>query len=350
MRTLKSTIFCLFLLVLLSNVQALDCLNPSKVPIPWWAKLKLPQALKRSAHLYYDSISDTQGSRRFELIEQKVDDTVTALYYTLNQLNNLKKSKSNVQIFAFNDEFPSGKTRSDNAHAKGVIAFDTKQKKGFYIMHSVPKYPDITDDGVNITLPTSGQIYGQNFMCISIDSAAFQKLMESYEITRPSAYYDNALLKPAYSKANMSTHSFTPRMSAQTITILNKSPKFEEYFYTDVVANMYRVHLAVESWCRPSEPSQCNNDHYCVNVNTIKYDDKIKWTISQDHSKWAVSFGSDRKIACFADINRAVSQKKRGGSALCFDNNSNLYHALHDLIDDHDDCDDSTNFLSLATN
>lgn len=43
----------------------------------------------------------------------------------------------------FNDEFPNGTSGSGTkAHQKGVIAFDFNINEGFYILHSVPGFPD----------------------------------------------------------------------------------------------------------------------------------------------------------------------------------------------------------------
>jgi len=49
-------------------------------------------------------------------------------------------------LIAWNDEFPSGSTKSSGAHSKGVIAYDAKTDSGFMLTHSVPKYPTVNDD------------------------------------------------------------------------------------------------------------------------------------------------------------------------------------------------------------
>ena len=78
-----------------------------------------------------------------------IDDEGEALYNTLNQIN----QDSSVQVIAWNDEPADGSkgSTSHTAHSKGVIAYDSKTKTGFYIAHSTPLYPSFDSNGkVNI--------------------------------------------------------------------------------------------------------------------------------------------------------------------------------------------------------
>lgn len=333
----------LLLLALIVSVQSLDCLNGAGQPVAWWAKLKLPKSLKTSAHLYYDANDDSAGKTNFNLISTDIDDASSAMSKTLDQLNHIPRSS--LKVMAFNDEFPNGKTVSDRAHAKGVIAVDATTKVGFYIMHSVPKFPTIDDDTVNIKLPSTGLIYAQNFMCITIDAHGFDSLIAGLGVARPNVYYDNASLKPPNSPLNTHAEAIHVRLNGQKMMYFTKSPKLLEYFFSYVISPYYNVDLIAETWSHPVEPPQCDGRHKCLNIHSVKFNNQITWNVAQDHSKWAISYQGDRKIACFADINRAASQKKRGGGALCFDNNSNLHHALTNLVVSYDQCE--TEFLPI---
>ena len=336
MSNLQRACLGLIFLTLVSGIHALDCLDSSSHSIAWWAKIKLPSALHNAAHLYYDSNDDKAGSQTLKAFNKNVDDAGSALYNTLNQLNSIPRSS--VKILAFNDEFPNGQTFSGKAHAKGVIAFDSKSNTGFYLMHSTPKFPAIDNNKVDTKIPSTGQTYGQNYMCITINSDSLNKILSGLAVSQPNVYYDNGGLTPQTVKQNTMANVIPIRMNGQNVVHISKSPHYEEYLYSSIISPYFNVNLAVESWSHPVEPPLCTGKYTCVNVNQVKFNDQIQWNVGQDHSKWAVSVGSSRKVACFGDINRAASQKKRGGGALCFDGNSNLYNALNKFIAQTDKC------------
>lgn len=50
----------------------------------------------------------------------------------------------------------------------GVTVFD--KDSGLWLVHSVPKFPPATDK--NYSYPSSADIYGQHFLCVSLRSSA----------------------------------------------------------------------------------------------------------------------------------------------------------------------------------
>jgi len=330
----------LLVVALVGSVTALDCLDASGDQVAWWGALKFPKKVSTTNHLYYDANDDANQVKQFKLMNKFVSAQNTALYNTLNQLNSMPRSQ--VSILAFNDEFPDGKTISGGAHMKGVIAMDAKSGEGFYLMHSTPKYPDITDSNVDPQIPETGMNYGQNYMCITINAQSLNKILANIAVSHPNVYYDNGNLAPANAKGSSIVNDFKIRLNGQAISHLSKHPSFNEYLYSGVISPHFDVNLAVESWSHPVEPPLCSGKYMCENVKTVKFSDKVQWTVGEDHSKWAVSVHEDEKqgLVCFGDINRAASQKKRGGGALCFNGNSNLFSAVNSLVSDRDHCDD----------
>ena len=64
----------------------------------------------------------------------------------------------------YNDEHPDGNTSFTLGHTKGVLVLN--KKYGFWMIHSVPKYPPTLDNSYDY--PHTGQMYGQSFLCISL--------------------------------------------------------------------------------------------------------------------------------------------------------------------------------------
>lgn len=65
----------------------------------------------------------------------------------------------------YNDEWPNGTSSETSAHAKGVVAMDGQS--GFWLVHSIPRFPPSPAPGVNYTLPVTGLRYGQTMLCLS---------------------------------------------------------------------------------------------------------------------------------------------------------------------------------------
>ena len=83
----------------------------------------------------------------------------------LSPIYSQRKNKDLFHLF-YNDEHPDGNTSFTLGHTKGSLVFN--EKYGFWLVHSVPKYPPALDQNQDYDYPHSGKLYGQSFLCISL--------------------------------------------------------------------------------------------------------------------------------------------------------------------------------------
>ena len=119
--------------------------------------------------------------------------------------------------------------------------------------------------------------------------------------------------------------------------MIAKSKKWGKDFWIDLVSPELKVDLNVESWRRGAVPesedssvsSEEVDDVIQIDFSSIGID--YSWKYTKDHSKWACTDEKDKSKGtwvCVADINRMISQEKRGGGTICFQE-ENLWKALN---------------------
>ena len=149
----------------------------------------------------------------------------------------------------YNDENPNGTTTSGGAHAKGVIATDGES--GFWLVHSVPKYPDLSADSFTWT---ASKIYGQSFLCISLSHKNLDLLAKQILLMQPAVFAESmpaalAAEAPYLTKlANNENVSFTAddyiadftSLGGQNFTSFAKSPEWGMDLYAGAWSN--RIH------------------------------------------------------------------------------------------------------------
>jgi deoxyribonuclease-2 len=65
----------------------------------------------------------------------------------------------------FVDQTPDNKEHTSNGHTKGGMGFDASG--GFWLVHSVPRFPVATGGGATYNYPEKEKEYGQSFICMS---------------------------------------------------------------------------------------------------------------------------------------------------------------------------------------
>lgn len=71
----------------------------------------------------------------------------------------------------YNNEPPNGSSNSKKGHTKGIVLANSQG--GIWLVHSVPHFPEI---GPNYTYPSTGAVYGQSILCISLDLINLDKI------------------------------------------------------------------------------------------------------------------------------------------------------------------------------
>lgn len=170
----------LSLLLVERSIAALSCRDSDSIAKDWVFALKQPNGF---AYSYRDSADQVDEPLRISPFS--LNSSTNFAWGTLQPLFEDKNASKFGFVF-YNDENPNGTTRSGGAHAKGVLATDGES--GFWLVHSVPKYPDLRDDSFAWT---ASSIYGQSFLCISLGLAALDEVAKQGE----NVFFRNVMLR-----------------------------------------------------------------------------------------------------------------------------------------------------------
>jgi len=326
----------------------ISALDENGKPVDWWFVYKVPKLDKEGSnpsatgyeYVYYDPNIGKVVQSPNVLTDGKgaLDLTIASVF---------SNPAASTGWILYNDEMPSDVGRADSGsfgHTKGVIAFDTASKTALWLLHSWPKYADPKATG----MPTP--IYGQTFLCISLDLATASKIaaqMANHQepqvyLSRVPGDLDQA--DPLF----LLTQTLNPNAPGDAdvvecasrgglaFKVIAKNRKWGKDFWNDLVGPTLKEDIDVETWIRGAIPPTVDSDgvHKTVDVKYIDLSPLgVPWTWSEthDHAKWAISVDSD--WVCVGDINRMVSQEKRGGGTIAFQD-SRLWTALSktDLI------------------
>lgn len=85
----------------------------------------------------------------------------------------------------YNDEPPMGPVTLVKGHTKGVMAGN--EQSGFWLVHSVPHFPPDLSSG-QYGYPKTGHMYGQSFLCVTLDAANLNRAAEQLLFNEPEIY------------------------------------------------------------------------------------------------------------------------------------------------------------------
>jgi deoxyribonuclease-2 len=211
----------------------------------------------------------------------------------------------------------------------GVLGVDANLA-GFWLVHSTPRTPEGPTDSASYPGILDNEIiYGQSFLCISIEgSETLNTIAEALYLDWPNVYDQQlssavsaaapTLVEIAAGKHSSSAscvHSDIKSVAGASFTVFAKSGSWGQELYSDCIAPALAADvLYVESWIRGDMCPPTCGDHQVLDVDSV-HAAGWGWRETQDHSKWAVT-GSG-SMGCMGDINRMTSQAKRGGGSVC---------------------------------
>lgn len=256
-----------------------------------------------------------------------------------------------------------GKESSSYAHAKGVLAMDSTS--GFWLIHSIPNFPEAPDLGLGYKYPASGRDNGQSALCISFPSTKeSEDVVNQLLYMRPNVYNISVSGEAAKSTpqlVNLKNKKWPPGIDSNIATIdsvrgkefasfsrNSKASQVQGDLYADLIAPHLSSDLYVETWRRGAGTplkSNCSSKYHVQNINYVelKFSDDSEveksspWHYLEDHSKWAVGSSDDAPYVCVGDINRMASQFKRGGGAVCMKSDQ-VWKVLKDSVEEIEGC------------
>lgn len=88
-------------------------------------------------------------------------------------------------IAMYNDEPTNAQVDNNHGHTKGVVV--ANDISGFWMIHSVPKFPPDLEHGI-YDYPHTGTIYGQSFLCISFTGDQLGAVGKQLQYNEPKFY------------------------------------------------------------------------------------------------------------------------------------------------------------------
>lgn len=313
--------------------NTLSALNENGKPVDWWFAYKVPKLGKKANKLAATGYEYIYYDAKIKKVVQSpnlLTDGKGAIDFTLKSI--FEKPAPSTGWILYNDEVPVDANEKDSSkygHTKGVIAFDVESETAFWLLHSWPKYadPDLKHD------PTP--LYGQTFLCLSLDMATASKIADQMTNHQVPQVYTPRIPKGLDKKdpLYLLTQTLDPNVAGDSsvldfktrggldFKVMAKNRNWDKDFWIDLVGHTLKTNLKVETWIRGKIPPMLDDDgkHKTFDVKYIDLSPlgvDWSWPETKDHAKWGISVDTD--WICVGDINRMVSQEKRGGGTIAF--------------------------------
>jgi len=240
-----------------------------------------------------------------------VDSSPSPLHTTISSIY----TSSKISYILYNDHPPEESEQGHRAHSKGVLAFDDHH--GFWIIHSIPRFP-------NKDIILYDYTFGQSALCISFNIEDLDSIIRFQMVNRPYVYeynIDNThnplifswIIEEQYS------HDTTHIEKMKQFMLFSKSKHWKRDLFEDLIAPYYESDMNVLSWQNGATknvmPSFCKPEYSYNILNIEQLCLTSCWSHTHEHSKWAIT--DSMPVVCIGDINRQYSQEHRGGGIVC---------------------------------
>lgn len=327
----------------------ISALDEDGKPVDWWFIYKVPKLNAGAGtdeasgyeYVYYDATIDRKKNGMVGKSPYRLDQGKGALNHTLQAVfGNRSKAAASTGWILYNDELPVSEKRPDAGtlgHTKGAIVFDTRSQTAFWLLHSWPKFADIQTGHE----PTPQ--YGQTYLCISLDLATARKIAAQMATHQePQTYFCRTADLPATDPLYQLTQPLPPKQvpDASTINlksragmkfkVMAKNREWNQDFWNGYVGPTLGEDMDDETWIRGPIPPMADTDgiHKTFDIKYINLGymgAHWAWPETHDHAKWGITVKST--WVCVGDINRMISQRRRGGGTVAFQNET-LWRAL----------------------
>lgn len=346
--------FCCFLVATAYTTgDRISCLDDSGKPVDWFVAYKLPHTLPNPVqdgygYTYMDANTGGFVTSKFSAAQKS-----SAMGATLEPVYEAAEKDTDSLAYVFyNDENPEGKEFFDYGHSKGVVVFNTEG--GFWLVHSVPKYPNNVADGYGY--PHSGTYYGQMFFCVNFNASEFDTIGKQLRFNGPHVHDSNLPVSMAGKFPNIKSlinddfildepfNSSAKLVSSGGKDFIHfaKNKNFGHDLYAAFVAPGLQTSLLAETWQHGSRKTGSSCDSEFTVENIIRLDvksnaDDYSFVNYKDHSKYVLAKSGDIPYVCIGDINRMETQFERGGGTLCT-KDKQLWTTFKSVVTEIDSC------------
>ena len=296
------------ILLIVSPIVSYGCTNHEGKEVDWFVSFRLSNSRR---YLIFQS----DRKEFIETDEKLLEKVVSRLSFTKDK------------ILIWNDQTVDDVASLVKAHSKGFLHYQ-ENKTGFLLLHSIPHFIDTTGQKFKYeTRETSS--YGQSIVCVTISDPKKVQTVIDHVVAQYSNIYEDTFGLPKREKPKV------PSMVAEMphgFTLITKTSESDDLHpFEDIMVGHFKTGWLVNTWSRPYKEDSCSTSSHIVSNIIFKNLGGQVTKSTQDHSKWALSYGDKRRIVCVGDLNHMNSQMKRGGSFLCIDDDT-LYKTIYSYL------------------
>lgn len=341
-----------------------SCIDDFGKHVAWWLLLKYPHSSSPNTGAAYSYLTSAHADVGFVASNSTVQSSLSAMGRTLSPIY-----AGTVDHIMYSDQPPNTTwSTSTDGHSKGVLARGGTGGGGFFLQHSIPRFPSYPESGY---VYGEGQlIYGQHALCVTLDASALESVAFALTYARPHVYDIHgfetsttdgsdptsnltAVANGAYVDESAVLEGLSPTTNSSTqptpLRLYAKTHKFEVDMVGAILAPSLGASMWSQSWLNTGGVigAACPAvDGFGNAYPDIIVEDATQlnpgppastWNTHHDHSKWAVASDAAVHWSCLNDNNRALSQWHRSGLSVCV-HDADLHAALHSVVQAHGDC------------